>query len=214
MKARLTVIVCFPWNESFFIKASVFSSDKVLFKSCSKSDWKTKRQQKCLVKQMWHSKHPVCAVNWVNHPQCRCHCRRPPQSSLTNCPLRCPSVSVCLSGLLPLFSPIPYKQHILLPRVGWRYTDRLFKFNFQEFISKVPYSTSAFLGRKKHHRLRFIIRWLLHVLHHPVVCGSVGVTSASHCLFPVTVIFTNKSIINHESSVDLEIALKLRCGAF
>lgn len=75
-----------------------------------------------------------------------------------------------------LFSPISCKQHILLPRVGWRYTDKLFKLNLKSLFPK-GYTVHRF-GREKHHRLKFIIR-LLNVMEYPV-CESVS--STSDCL--------------------------------
>lgn len=118
-ETRLTVIVYFPpCTASLFRKSSAFSSDKVLFSSFLKSDWNTKtrpRQKTCerlpallscqptwleaCCKTVVEIKISPCAVICVNHPQCRCHCRRRLQSFWENSPPSSPSSTACRSGL-------------------------------------------------------------------------------------------------------------------
>lgn len=67
-----------------------------------------------------------------------------------------PSVNrLTLQSSSLLCSAMSYKQHILLPTVDWRYTDKLFKLNLKSLFLKC-YTVIRF-GREKHHRLKFSV---------------------------------------------------------
>lgn len=69
-----------------------------------------------------------------------------------------------------LFSPIFYKQHILLPRVGWRCTDKLFELNLKSLFPKCY--TAHPLQRRKTSSPQ---------LHHQVSFKCYGVSSLWKC---------------------------------
>lgn len=69
-----------------------------------------------------------------------------------------------------LLSPISDKQHILLPRVGWWCTDKLFKLNLKSLFPKCY--TAHPLQRRKTSSPQ---------LHHPVSFKCYGVSSPWKC---------------------------------